>query len=219
MKKIKQCSHPDGCCRKVIAKNLCELHYTRLKIKGNIGSAQPERIYNRVFTKCTVDGCEKLESKWTKKGYCSMHSSRLKKKGEVGSHLPINFDPAPEGHKTCSSCLKIKIYQEFGTVTKRKNKTVRSICKECASREQRKRKYNLTNIQLEELFKDAKCQICLVTKNLVIDHCHKTNRVRGIICKKCNTSIGGLLDDWKLVKKAYEYLFNFEQIGDINEVI
>ena len=219
MKQIKQCSHPDGCLRKVKAKNLCELHYTRLRINGNIGSAEPKHIYNRIFTNCIVEGCEKLESKWARKGYCAMHSCRLKKKGEIGSPLPINFDPAPDGSKTCTNCLKIKKSQEFGIVTKRKNKIIRSVCKECASRQQRKYKYNLTDIQLTELLTDAKCKICALTESLVIDHCHKTNKIRGIICKKCNTSIGGLLDDWKLVKKAYEYLFNFEQNGDINEVI
>lgn len=46
---------------------------------------------------------------------------------------------------------------------------------------------------------DGKCAICGGQPNgpgtrLHIDHCHDTNRIRGLLCGKCNTAIG-LLDD------------------------
>lgn len=41
---------------------------------------------------------------------------------------------------------------------------------------------------------------------LSIDHCHKTNKVRGLLCRKCNTALGMFLDEPKLVLRAYNYL-------------
>lgn len=39
-----------------------------------------------------------------------------------------------------------------------------------------------------------------------IDHCHKTGRVRGILCFTCNTAMGKLKDDPTLLRRAAEYL-------------
>ncbi|NDB61103.1 recombination endonuclease VII [bacterium] len=41
---------------------------------------------------------------------------------------------------------------------------------------------------------------------LSIDHCHKTGKVRGLLCDRCNRSIGLLKDDVSILKKAIEYL-------------
>lgn len=58
------------------------------------------------------------------------------------------------------------------------------------------------------------CLICNKKDNnraLTIDHCHKTKKVRGLLCKKCNTAIGMLNDDKNLVKKAYNYLKKYDK--------
>ena len=44
------------------------------------------------------------------------------------------------------------------------------------------------------------------TKQLALDHCHKTNTPRALLCFKCNTAIGMFGDDKDIVKKAYNYL-------------
>lgn len=51
----------------------------------------------------------------------------------------------------------------------------------------------------------AVCQIEL-TDDPVTDHCHDTGRVRGILCRKCNTGIGLLGDDPANLLRAYRYL-------------
>ena len=55
---------------------------------------------------------------------------------------------------------------------------------------------------------DGKCAICrqVCIKALALDHCHKTGRIRGLLCMRCNTALGLLKDDQGLLSKAIEYL-------------
>lgn len=41
---------------------------------------------------------------------------------------------------------------------------------------------------------------------LAVDHCHNSGKVRGLLCSCCNTAIGLLKDDPKLVVSTLEYL-------------
>ncbi len=42
--------------------------------------------------------------------------------------------------------------------------------------------------------------------NLALDHCHKTGKIRGFLCKQCNAGLGYFKDDWRLLRKAMHYL-------------
>lgn len=46
---------------------------------------------------------------------------------------------------------------------------------------------------------------------LCIDHCHKTGEIRGLLCRKCNSGIGLLKDDPKLIQSALDYLLAAER--------
>ena len=58
---------------------------------------------------------------------------------------------------------------------------------------------------------EGKCKICRTHQSklnlgLAVDHCHKTGRVRGLLCGKCNTALGLLEDNSEIVKGMIEYL-------------
>lgn len=40
----------------------------------------------------------------------------------------------------------------------------------------------------------------------VVDHCHSTNRVRGILCNRCNRGLGLLRDNPEILAAAISYL-------------
>jgi len=43
-----------------------------------------------------------------------------------------------------------------------------------------------------------------------LDHCHKTGRIRGVLCNNCNTGLGKFYDDIELLKTAINYLQKFQ---------
>ena len=64
---------------------------------------------------------------------------------------------------------------------------------------------------------DDKCLICNnnetalnpstgKARELAVDHCHKTGKVRGLLCTSCNTALGNFKDDISLLEKAAVYL-------------
>jgi hypothetical protein len=75
------------------------------------------------------------------------------------------------------------------------------------------KKYDITKEQYDEMFnkQQGKCHICdkhqsELLRPLCIDHSHKTNKVRGLLCDRCNRGLGVFQDDVKLLLKAIEYL-------------
>ena len=51
-------------------------------------------------------------------------------------------------------------------------------------------------------FHMKECESC----PLVIDHCHDTGLVRGLLCHNCNRALGLLQDDVSALHRAIEYL-------------
>ncbi len=61
---------------------------------------------------------------------------------------------------------------------------------------------------------DGKCAICSRRKPLVIDHCHKTGIVRGLLCTRCNCGIGILEDSAVVLGLALRYLSQTQPIKE-----
>lgn len=54
----------------------------------------------------------------------------------------------------------------------------------------------------------GRCAICSIKPNreLDIDHCHKTGKVRGLLCSNCNKAIGSFKDNTDILMSAIRYL-------------
>ncbi len=79
-------------------------------------------------------------------------------------------------------------------------------------------RYNISLEKYNELLKkqNSVCAICKNSesskhqngkiKRLSVDHDHRTERIRGLLCMNCNIAIGKLNEDIKLFQKAIDYL-------------
>lgn len=75
-----------------------------------------------------------------------------------------------------------------------------------------KKRYGITLEQYNEFktLQDNRCKICKnKEERLYIDHCHTTNKFRGLLCNKCNFGLGAFNDDPSLVEKAAKYLKDY----------
>jgi hypothetical protein len=80
----------------------------------------------------------------------------------------------------------------------------------------KRRKYELSHYygvsvgEYSQMVKKQKdrCAICQnkPERCLAIDHCHKTEIVRGLLCRKCNSAIGLFDDDIEKIRRALRYL-------------
>lgn len=69
------------------------------------------------------------------------------------------------------------------------------------------RTYNLDYNEVHSLIETKKqCEACGSTERLNIDHCHKTNKVRGMLCNSCNMALGQLGDSLERIERLYIYL-------------
>lgn len=56
---------------------------------------------------------------------------------------------------------------------------------------------------------DGKCGICGAVRgkrNHALDHCHETQKLRGVLCGRCNTGLGMFGDDPARLRAAAAYL-------------
>ena len=109
---------------------------------------------------------------------------------------------------------------------------VRSRCRTCHNQDMREyerergpewrrkktlQRYGITpedyNRMLEE--QEGKCAICQstdsehpITELLVVDHCHLTGKVRGLLCNTCNRGIGFMREETDRLLNAAVYLEN-----------
>jgi formate dehydrogenase maturation protein FdhE len=78
-----------------------------------------------------------------------------------------------------------------------------------------KRKYGLTIEQWKALFAAQRglCPICGAILqddvDTVVDHDHITNKVRGLLCRKCNCGIGLLQDSVTILERATRYVAGY----------
>ena len=74
-------------------------------------------------------------------------------------------------------------------------------------RARRLRKYKLAEKQYQDILVQQgwQCAICSGVP-YAVDHCHRSKKVRGVLCRLCNTGLGHFKDSPKLLRAAANYL-------------
>src|SRR6185437_3948152 len=107
---------------------------------------------------------------------------------------------AENGIKKCSTCLKDKPVTEFFKKKTHKDGYL-ECCKDCDRDRRLKLLYGISASDYWEMVEkqDDRCDCCHLTMDecnhpngryWYVDHCHKTGRVRGLVCHHCNQLIG-----------------------------
>lgn len=113
--------------------------------------------------------------------------------------------------KVCTKCKKEKDSSEFYPDQRLKS-GIASSCKDCHAKKREKqresgyikfyhikRRYGVTEEEYNSLLEsqDGSCALCdskiesyFGTDKLVVDHCHTTGKVRGLLCSACNLLLG-----------------------------
>lgn len=80
-----------------------------------------------------------------------------------------------------------------------------------------KKSYNLSIEEISAMFEsqNGKCPVCnslmildgkRSNQQAVIDHCHETNDIRGMLCNLCNKGLGHFRDNAEFLSNAIKYL-------------
>ena len=135
------------------------------------------------YQKMRMANCH-TDKKYFAKGFCKVcYNKNLRK-----------INP-----KYNASCCKISM------AWARKNPKIRGFIT-------RKHRYNISREDYVNLIKSQNnlCKICKAKpskhRSLCIDHCHKTLKIRGLLCDKCNTGLANFKDNIILLQNAIDYL-------------
>ena len=82
-----------------------------------------------------------------------------------------------------------------------------------SNKKQNLKRYGITLDEYKALLakQKGKCAICgngqsSVFVSLDVDHCHRTGKVRGLLCANCNSGLGRFQDKVTLLKAAINYI-------------
>lgn len=87
----------------------------------------------------------------------------------------------------------------------------RHICIACYRMATLTQCYDITSDDVDAMIIEQSncCSICEISfeqKQFVVDHDHKTNRVRGLLCQNCNLALGHMQDNSQRFERAIQYL-------------
>ncbi len=120
-------------------------------------------------------------------------------------------NPIVNGERKCYECNETKSIEKFPLHS---NGKPRGYCLTCHADYFRKRTYGITPEMYAEMLVNQKgvCAICETWEpgqgrsHFAVDHCHKTNKIRGLLCLSCNIGMGNLKDSIVLLEKTIAYL-------------
>lgn len=133
---------------------------------------------------------------------------RLKIRTRICNHCLNEYSLDTEGsrHKYCSTaCYKAKHAATFKT--SKRDKVARTTY-------WLRHKYGITVEERDQMLQDQGgcCAICKTSEptgyNWHVDHCHTTNKVRGMLCSRCNQALGLVSENVSTLRSMIKYVEN-----------
>lgn len=134
-----------------------------------------------------------------------------------------------ENGRVCTRCKKFKLWVDYH-IDLSQSTGYSARCMKCKKKDRREcysvyeifSKYGITAGQYEKMFADqgGKCAICeckliiggYQANAATVDHCHTTQKIRGILCQLCNRGIGCLKHNPDFILNAHGYLTGENEI-------
>ena len=156
---------------------------------------------------CSVDGCTRPQRA---KRLCDSCYNRSLRNGGVAQPLPnrhnlsnVNLETRRGDCRICGIGVPVRIRSSGGNECGRKDR--QGSARRAKKRDQKGMAWaDYSAMRIEQ---GDRCAICRAdVERLCADHCHKTGKVRGLLCRKCNFALGYLRDDPAIARAAAEYL-------------
>jgi predicted Fe-S protein YdhL (DUF1289 family) len=136
---------------------------------------------------------------------------------KCGNELPVDtgFYKRKDGYvlTVCKLCENRRISAWNKVNPDRRAKVVKRFAQKESTKKYRRewglqKRFGITQEQYDLLLEKQarKCAICQKIRLLVVDHCHTTGKVRGLLCGSCNRAIGLLKDSSESAQRAASYL-------------
>ena len=114
----------------------------------------------------------------------------------------------PEGTRHCPKCDLILAIEQFGWANKAKGKR-RALCVNCRNHQRwlaRRFKQEAQELAAKQGNRCAICKVEASVSPLYIDHNHKNNELRGLLCHECNSGIAYFDENTEFLARAMIYL-------------
>ncbi|MDE2031370.1 MAG: endonuclease VII domain-containing protein [Patescibacteria group bacterium] len=125
------------------------------------------------------------------------------------------FQPSCGGNIYCDKCApeaRRKLHRETQKEWRNKNPERHAVTKANFDL----KKFGLTFNDYNRLFENQNgaCAICKTTnpkgrgktRTLAVDHCHKSGKIRALLCNSCNGALGMVKDNVQILKDMINYL-------------
>ncbi len=197
----------DGCAARHLSGGYCSRHYKLVKETGSTDD-RPRKNERRV---CEVEGC----GEWrVGRGRCRLHYEQLR-----ASERPPILYPG----RVCEWCEgdipETRPRDAIYCSTKCKQYSSNEKQRQDPAAKERQRAANLlknfgiTPADFDHLL-DEQGGLCAICRSdtpggrgrFHVDHCHLTNKIRGLLCTRCNTGLGQFGDDPDRLRSATAYL-------------
>ncbi len=122
------------------------------------------------------------------------------------------------GNRLCTGCKEFLPISSY--YLKANSKLGTTLCKKCSNKATKEyvktiyrySKYSITEQEFDQKLLEQ-CNCCGICKQefkskkeIKIDHCHRTNEFRGLLCHHCNVGIGHFKDSIQLLNNSIKYL-------------